>query len=99
MSPKQEWRHNELERQRNCGLRGPTLSCELCDATPIRIASPPEAFPACDAGRFRQLALNGLAGNKQVPAATRRGKNDTLWYIYGQATGEARPVEGICRHG
>jgi hypothetical protein len=34
--------------------------------------------PLFDAGRSMQLALNGLAGNEQVPAATRRGKNDTL---------------------
>ncbi len=45
-----------------------------------------------------RLALNGLAGNKQVPAATRRGKNDTLEYLYDLAPSEARPVEGISWH-
>jgi len=45
-----------------------------------------------------QLALNGLAGNEQVPAATRRGKNDTLEYLYDLATSEARAAEGICLH-
>jgi hypothetical protein len=43
-----------------------------------------------------QLALNGLAGNEQVPAATRRGKNDTLDYLYDLAPSEARAAEGIC---
>lgn len=42
-----------------------------------------------------QLALNGLTGNEQVPAATRRGKNDTLEYLYDLASGEARAAEGI----
>jgi len=45
-----------------------------------------------------QLALNGLAGNEQVPAATRRGKNDTLEYLYDLAPSEARAGEGISRH-
>ena len=42
-----------------------------------------------------QLALNGLTGNEQIPAATRRGKNDTLEYLYDLAHSEARPAEGI----
>ncbi len=54
--------------------------------------------PHSHAGRFMRLALNGLAGNKQVPAATRRGKNDTLEYLYDLAPSEARPVEGISWH-
>jgi hypothetical protein len=36
-----------------------------------------------------------LAGNEQVPAATRRGKNDTLKYLYDLAPSEARAAEGI----
>lgn len=42
-----------------------------------------------------QLALNGLTRNEQVPAATRRGKNDTPEYLYDLAPSEARPAEGI----
>ncbi len=52
--------------------------------------------PQFNAGRSMQLALNGLAGNEQVPAATRRGKNDTLEYLYDLAPSEARAAEGIC---
>jgi len=37
------------------------------------------------AGRSKQLALNGLTRDEQVPAATRRGKNDTLEYLYDLA--------------
>jgi len=42
-----------------------------------------------------RFALNGLTGNEQVPAATRRGKNDTLKYLYDLAPSEARAAEGI----
>jgi hypothetical protein len=47
------------------------------------------------AGRSKQLALNSLTRDEQVPAATRRGKNDTLEYLYDLAPSEARPAEGI----
>jgi hypothetical protein len=46
-----------------------------------------------------QLALNGLTGDEQVPAATRRGKNDTLKYLYDLAPSEARAAEGIRWYG
>ena len=96
MSPEQRWRHNELRRQRNCD-RGPALSGELCDATLIGPQTS-RSLHRRFAGRFMQLALNGLTRNEQVPAATRRGKNDTPEYLYDLAFSEARPVEGISGH-
>src|SRR5690606_327628 len=94
MSPEQRWRHNELRRQRNCD-RGPALSGELCDATRLRatdlLKPPPHVCGALHAARAQRLGRE----TKQVPAATRRGKNDTLKYLYDLAPGEARPVEGI----
>lgn len=98
MSPRYNWRHNELKRRRNCRPGAPRSAVSFA-MRPDLDRNPPEAAPCVDEGRSMRLALNGLAGNEQVPAATRRGKNDTLWYLYDLATSEARAGEGISRCG
>jgi hypothetical protein len=67
---------------------------ELCDAILEADRIPSSATQYSDTGHCTQLALNSSAGTKQIPAATRRGKNDTQSYIYGLAQGEARATDG-----
>ena len=75
------------------------LGGELCDAVLESDRNPSSATQYSDTGRCTQLALNSSAGTKQIPAATRRGKNDTQSYIYGLAPGEARPTDGTMAGG
>jgi hypothetical protein len=84
-----------MYRQRPCAcVDASNLGGELCDAVLETDRIPPSATRYSNTKGCTQLALNSSAGTKQIPAATRRGKNDTQSYIYGLARGEARGTDG-----